>query len=167
MFEIDATSSAILFISLISAHFLFYNIVIFLFLILFSESNLSTFSFLTMKRFLSKNVIRISAVISLFSVSGIPPFVGFFSKLAVLLIVLNASGAPLFLFIVPFLLLSLFFYLQNVRWLLAQTRISKLKVSRYLISNFLSTYTLVLLAIFVGGYEFFPNALTFFLWIFF
>jgi len=52
-----------------------------------------------------------------FSIAGVPPFSGFFAKLNVIAIISLASSLFLLL-LAPFLFASLYFYIQNVRYLL-------------------------------------------------
>jgi NADH-quinone oxidoreductase subunit N len=55
--------------------------------------------------------------VSLFSMAGVPPFIGFFSKIFILNLLINSN---LFLFYFLFfilLLVGLYFYIQNMRFL--------------------------------------------------
>ena len=49
--------------------------------------------------------------------AGVPPFWGFFSKLFIFLAILNTSLSVLFLPLLILLIISLYFYVQNVRFL--------------------------------------------------
>lgn len=65
--------------------------------------------------FSSYNVLLITVI--LFSISGVPPFAGFFTKL--LVFILNIANS-FFLFYTLFFVivfLSLYFYMQNIRFL--------------------------------------------------
>ena len=53
----------------------------------------------------------------LMSMAGVPPFIGFFSKLFVLTLVINYSFMTLYIFLFVILFFSLYFYIQNIRYL--------------------------------------------------
>lgn len=55
--------------------------------------------------------------ISLFSMAGVPPFIGFFSKLFILNILINSNFFTLYFFLFVLLLTGLYFYMQNLRFL--------------------------------------------------
>ena len=56
-------------------------------------------------------------VISLFSMAGVPPFWGFFSKVFIFLLLLNSNFFIFFSFFFILLLTGLYFYIQNIRFL--------------------------------------------------
>jgi NADH-quinone oxidoreductase subunit N len=53
----------------------------------------------------------------LFSLAGVPPFIGFFNKLYILNMLLNSSFYLLYFFLFIILMLGLYFYMQNLRFL--------------------------------------------------
>ena len=53
----------------------------------------------------------------LFSLAGVPPFLGFFSKLFILNLVSNSNFMLFYYFLFFILFLSLYFYIQNLRFL--------------------------------------------------
>lgn len=55
--------------------------------------------------------------ISLFSMAGVPPFLGFFSKLFILLLISSTNFFMFYIFFFTLLFLGLYFYVQNVRFL--------------------------------------------------
>ena len=55
--------------------------------------------------------------ICLFSMAGVPPFAGFFSKLFILNILINSNLFILYFFLFIILLVGLYFYMQNLRFL--------------------------------------------------
>ena len=64
------------------------------------------------------NFFLISTItITLFSMAGVPPFLGFFTKLLILLILLNSNFFLLYIFFFALLFFGLYFYLQNIRFL--------------------------------------------------
>lgn len=65
----------------------------------------------------STNVFTKALLVSLFSMAGVPPFLGFFSKLFVLLLLFNSTFFLLFPFFFILLFAGLYFYTQNIRFL--------------------------------------------------
>lgn len=61
--------------------------------------------------------LLISISVSLFSLAGVPPFVGFFSKLFLLNMLSNSNLASLYFLLFIILFLALYFYIQNLRFL--------------------------------------------------
>ena len=59
----------------------------------------------------------LSLSISIFSLAGVPPFIGFFSKLFILNILSNSNMFILYFILFVILLLALYFYIQNLRFL--------------------------------------------------
>ena len=53
----------------------------------------------------------------LFSMAGVPPFIGFFSKLFILTLVTNNSFFLIYSLFFVILFLGLYFYVQNIRFL--------------------------------------------------
>lgn len=106
--------------------------------------------------------------ISLFSIAGVPPFVGFFSKLLILLCLLNTNFFFFFFFFFPLLFFGLYFYLQNIRFLYS-TSLSKLNYS-YEVNARLSTvyvYYSSLIAFFlIFGTLCFDDFVLYFNWLF-
>lgn len=55
--------------------------------------------------------------ILLFSMAGVPPFIGFFSKLFILTLITNNSFVLLYTIFFVVLFIGLYFYIQNIRFL--------------------------------------------------
>lgn len=55
--------------------------------------------------------------IILFSIAGVPPFIGFFSKIIILLLLANANFFFFYIFFFGLLFFGLYFYIQNIRFL--------------------------------------------------
>lgn len=53
----------------------------------------------------------------LLSMAGVPPFIGFFSKLFIIIFLLNNLFFLLYSFLIVILLVGLYFYVQNIRFL--------------------------------------------------
>jgi NADH-quinone oxidoreductase subunit N len=95
-----------------------YNVAIytiFITLFQFTHSTYKTiYSFIDLgaSNFFSKVLI-----ISLFSMAGVPPFWGFFSKIFVFSLLCNSNFFILFPIFFILLFVSLYFYIQNIRFL--------------------------------------------------
>lgn len=74
----------------------------------FSDLKLNTF-FLTI------------LAVTLFSMAGVPPFIGFFSKILILLLLINSNFFLMYYFFFGLLFFGLYFYLQNIRFLFTTT----------------------------------------------
>lgn len=53
----------------------------------------------------------------LFSLAGVPPFIGFFSKIYLLNLLINQGFFTLYTLFVVLLIIGLYFYIQNIRFL--------------------------------------------------
>jgi len=93
-------------VTLISIFFVLMSSLISNFKTLYSFSNYSFDSF-----------FLLSLSISIFSLAGVPPFIGFFSKLFILNILSNSNMFILYFILFVILLLALYFYIQNLRFL--------------------------------------------------
>ena len=93
----------------------------------------------------------------LFSIAGVPPFLGFFSKLLILITLVNSNFFIFYVFFFGLLFFGLYFYVQNIRFLYST---GKGKID-YAFSNnlrltpiyFYTTFTIVFFLIF--GFFFF------------
>lgn len=106
--------------------------------------------------------------ISLFSVAGVPPFIGFFSKVLILIALINSNFFFFYTFFFVLLFFGLYFYLQNIRFLYS-TGLGNLNYS-FLTNLRLSTlyvYNAVFILFFLlFGIFFFDDMFLFFLWLF-
>jgi NADH:ubiquinone oxidoreductase subunit 2 (subunit N) len=93
-------------ISLTLLFWVLFNVIITEFKSLYSFSNMSFNSFF----------IALVSVL-LLSMAGVPPFIGFFSKLFIITLLLNNSFFLLYMFFFVILFLGLYFYVQNLRFL--------------------------------------------------
>ena len=88
---------------------------IFLTLFQFVHQNYKTlYSFLDLG---SSNFFSKVLIISLFSMAGVPPFLGFFSKIFLFSLLCNSNFFVLFPFFFMLLFIGLYFYIQNIRFL--------------------------------------------------
>jgi NADH:ubiquinone oxidoreductase subunit 2 (subunit N) len=109
-----------------------------------------------------------STAIILFSIAGIPPFIGFFSKLLILLTLVSSFFIFFFIFFFVLLFFGLYFYLQNLRFLystvvgvVSYTYIysQRTHTSFFLIINF----SLIFI---IFGFIIFDDILLYFSWLF-
>jgi NADH:ubiquinone oxidoreductase subunit 2 (subunit N) len=85
----------------------------------------SLFSFITIKlktlytfsEFTQNSFIVLNLSVLLFSMAGVPPFIGFFSKLFIMVLVLNNYYFLFYFLFFLLLFLGLYFYMQNIRFL--------------------------------------------------
>ena len=106
--------------------------------------------------------------ICLFSMAGVPPFVGFFSKLFILNIILNTNLLTLYFFLFILLLVGLYFYMQNLRFLHTSNKNSNDKPylinERTPLSYYYFSITFIFFIIF--GVVYIDDFLLFFNWLF-
>lgn len=138
--------------SLIYIYFYNISLIVVFFIIL-----ISGFSFIkTMNSFnllQNKSFFLVSLVITFFSMAGIPPFVGFFTKLLLLTFLINSSMFYLIFFFFLIIFVSLFFYLQNVKYLLFPRMNSNYlgRFNYFFNSNFVVSFILFLNFLLVFG----------------
>lgn len=99
-------------------YLLIYNItvlVLFSTLARFHSSQLKTIHSLA-KFTTNENVSKILLVV-FFSMAGVPPFVGFFSKVLIFILLTTSNYFLIFCFFLPTIFLGLYFYMQNIRFL--------------------------------------------------
>lgn len=106
--------------------------------------------------------------IILFSIAGVPPFIGFFSKLLILVTLINSNFFLFYIFFFILLFFGLYFYIQNIRFLHS---INYTKIN-YSVDNFLRAspvfyyISYVILFFLLFGFLFFNDLLLYFNWIF-
>lgn len=89
-------------------------------LVLLTTFDIYTTKFVTFNdfKYITSFLIKILIISALLSMGGVPPFIGFFTKLLLLTILLNSYNIiNLFIFLL-ILLFALYFYFKNVRFLL-------------------------------------------------
>ena len=145
-----------------------YNISFFLIFWTLQNSAISTvktlYSFKEVKlSFFSLSVF----LIVFFSIAGVPPFIGFFSKLLILISLLNSNFALFYVFFFPLLFFGLYFYLQNLKYLLSNTSEkapSSLGTLRFNI--FYAPIVILVLVFLIFGIFLFDDLTLWFYWIF-
>ena len=106
--------------------------------------------------------------ISLFSIAGVPPFLGFFSKLLILILLVNSGFFLFFIFFFGLLFFGLYFYLQNIRFLYS-TGVGKLHYSHNFnlrISSLYFYYTFFFIFFLIFGFFFMDDLILYFYWLF-
>lgn len=109
-----------------------------------------------------------SITIVLFSIAGVPPFVGFFSKLLILIVLSNSSFAFFYVFFFGLLFFGLYFYLQNIRFLYS-TGIGKMSYSHLnnlRITSLYINFTIVISLFLIFGFLFMDDLILYFYWLF-
>lgn len=104
----------------------------------------------------------------LFSIAGVPPFLGFFSKILILVSLLNSNFFFIYLLFFILLFFGLYFYLQNIRFLYSISK-GKLDYSYNinLRTNIYYSYWASITVFFlIFGMFFFDDMLNYFYWIF-
>lgn len=106
--------------------------------------------------------------VCLFSMAGVPPFVGFFSKLFVLNMLISSNLFILYFFLLVLLLVGLYFYMQNLRFLHTSNRGQNDKP--YLTNERLPLayhyYSITFIMFVVFGVIYIDDFLLFFSWLF-
>lgn len=107
-------------------------------------------------------------VICLFSMAGVPPFLGFFTKLFILLLLSSTNFFIFYIFFFILLFFGLYFYIQNIRFLLS-SKYSNSSISFELQLNQFSNYYLYsTIFMYVTSFGFFllDDIVLFFTWLF-
>ena len=145
-----------------------YNItLIFLFWVILSviAFKLKTLHSFNMFSYSSYNTFLLTII--LFSVSGVPPFVGFFTKVLIFILSLSNSFFLFYTLFFVIVFVSLYFYIQNIRFLHStnyQTFQSPYIVNERLIINFY-TLSIPLIIIINTGFIVFDDLVMLFIWI--
>ncbi len=142
-----------------------------IFIIFWTLKQFINFNFKTIYSFndLKLNFFFVSLMsISLFSIAGVPPFIGFFSKILLLITLINSNFYFLFFLFFILLFFALYFYLQNLRYL-HSTSIQNLNYTSELnmkISPVYTYFSLFLVFFLVFGFSFFEDFVLYFTWLF-
>lgn len=113
------------------------------------------------------NFFNKALIIALFSMAGVPPFWGFFSKIFIFTIMCNSNFFLLFPLFFLILFIGLYFYIQNIRFL-NSTNSSNLYVISELNTRTIPLYyyiSLLILFFLVFGFIFTEDLLLFITWI--
>lgn len=125
---------------------------------------LQSFSILGLINFFNKVL-----VIVFFSMAGVPPFWGFFSKIFIFTLLCNSNFYLLFPFFFLLLFIGLYFYIQNIRFLNGTSGSNFQPIIDLNLRNvpiyFYSTYSILFFIIF--GFMFTEDLFITFMWIIF
>lgn len=129
----------------------------------FSGKTIYVFSDLKVNFFFSTTV-----AIVLFSIAGVPPFLGFFSKLLILLSLINSNFFFFYIFFFSLLFFGLYFYLQNIRFLYSSgtSKISYSFENNVRLSSSFVYFSQFFTFLIVLGFFFMDDFILFFCWIF-
>lgn len=148
--------------------FIYNATLITLFWVLFSTVLTQFKTLQSFNSFSFNSFFLITITILLFSMAGVPPFVGFFSKLFVLTLLTNNSFFLLYAVFFVVLFIGLYFYAQNIRFL-HSTNHNELSY-QYFIQGERSTptfyyFTTTVLTIIILGVVYIDDLLLIFTWI--
>ncbi len=104
----------------------------------------------------------------LFSIAGVPPFLGFFSKILILLLLVNSNFFFFYIFFFGLLFFGLYFYLQNIRFLYS-TGVGKINYSHVSILRATSLYyyiSIFLSFFLIFGFSLMDDLVLYFYWLF-
>jgi NADH:ubiquinone oxidoreductase subunit 2 (subunit N) len=127
-------------------------------------SNIKTLNSFSNYSFDSFFIISLS--VSIFSLAGVPPFLGFFSKLFILNILSNSNFFILYFLLFIILFLGLYFYIQNLRFLHSTNY--GYSSSSYVINERKSLniyyYLILIILLLTFGFFFIDDLLLIFIW---
>ena len=105
--------------------------------------------------------------IVLFSMAGVPPFLGFFSKILILILLINSNFFLFYCFFFGLLFFGLYFYLQNIRFLHSTGigRLNYANVGFLRSSSLYFTLTIFFLFFLIFGFAFMDDLVLYFYWI--
>lgn len=138
------------------SYLIVYNLTLLVFFISLSYFNFNLISNFTVLNTAKYSFFLISVFfITLSSLGGVPPFAGFFFKVFVLVKLAYINWFILILLLLPILMLSLYFYLQNVRHFLTHKNFFFLHINfSFNYSSWLYLLTAIFFIIFAGSFLF-------------
>lgn len=107
-------------------------------------------------------------LVTLLSIAGVPPFIGFFSKLLILLILTSSNFFILYFFFFILLFQGLYFYLQNLKFLNSNTNLSSnfQYLNQQKNSIFFLYFIIIFLYFSIVGFLFLDDLFLYFFWFF-
>lgn len=156
-------------LTLVYTYLFIYNIS--LFIIFWTLQQFVSFNFKTLYAFsdLKFNFYFTTAItIALFSMAGVPPFLGFFSKLLILLSLINSNFFFFYIFFFGLLFFGLYFYIQNIRFLYS-TGVGKINYAHTMnlrLSSIYFNFSLVILFFLLFGFFLMDDLILYFNWLF-
>lgn len=114
VFILDSTTNLLL----IWSYMFIYNFTLLvIFYSIFQVVNSKLTTLVNLNQLTSDTFLTKVLIISLFSMAGVPPFWGFFSKLFIFNLLNNFNFFILFIFFFVLVFFGLYFYIQNIRFL--------------------------------------------------
>lgn len=150
--------------------FIYNTSLITLFWVLFSTVLTQFKTLQSFSSFSFNSFFLLAITILLFSMAGVPPFIGFFSKLFILTLLTNNSFFVLYAVFFVVLFIGLYFYIQNIRFLHSTNHDSL--AYQYVLACERSTptfyyFTITVLTIVILGTVYVDDLLLVFTWIFY
>lgn len=140
-----------------------------LFLIFFSLFQFISFNWKTLYSFgnLGINFFTKVLTISFFSMAGVPPFLGFFSKVFIFVMLVDANFFVLFPFFFVLLFTGLYFYVQNIRILNATNspNITWQHTYNMRVSPLYFSISIYILSLLIFGFFYVEDLMLFFTWL--
>lgn len=124
-----------------------------LILIIFKKNSSNYNNELSSSNFISQ--IKFALIMSILSLSGLPPLFGFFSKFFIILLLSFKTQWFLLFFFAVFNLFSLYFYFQQLRYIAQDNKKKEFNIllhSVYLNYNLLFIFSLFVFIICFGGF---------------
>jgi len=145
-----------------------YNLSLFtLFFTLFQLVNLETKTLFSFADLGSSNLYTKILSITILSMAGVPPLWGFFTKILIFVILVNSNFFFLFVPFFTVLMVSLYFYMQNLRFLNSTNLTDFVNISDLQVRVTPLYYTLTLMSLFfvIFGSFFTEDLFLLFYWI--
>jgi len=116
--------------------------------------------------FKNNHFFTILLTIALFSMAGVPPFLGFFSKVFILIFLINSNFFIFYIFFFIILIFGLYFYIQNIRYLYS-TNNKKINININYENNFSSFFVFAYVVLFflIFGFFFIDDILLYIFWL--
>ena len=155
-------------IPIIFLYMLVYNLTLigfFWILMSFYNSHFKTlFSF---KTFSFNSSYLFFLTLFLFSLAGVPPFIGFFSKVYLLNLLIEQNFSILFCLFIILLIFGLYFYMQNLRFLHSTNSksLNKTYISNERYSFVMFYYLITISFILINGVFIVEDLLFYFIWL--
>ncbi len=142
-----------------------------LFIIFWTLHQFISFNFKTIYSFndLKMDFFFITVVtLILFSIAGVPPFIGFFSKLLILVLLINSNFFFFYIFFFTLLFFALYFYIQNIRFLYStgKGKIDYAHLEFMRKTSLYFYYSLFFLFFIIFGLFFMDDIILYFYWLF-
>lgn len=110
----------------------------------------------------------ISLTIVLLSIAGVPPFLGFFSKVLLLVLLCNSHFFLFYIFFFGLVFYALYFYIQNIRFLYSSVagKLTYAHISNLRLTSLFFNWNTLFLFFFIFGVFYADDILFFFYWLF-